>query len=97
VDLARLPQRVFYGIGMMCDDREKNARRAIWPCSPLFPVSYRGGSESESRRKPRLAEAKGPSNSQQVDRSRTIYLDVGDAESWNVLASGVGEGLVEAG
>ena len=82
---------------MMCDDRQKNARRAIWPCSPLFPVSYCGGSESESRRKPRLAEAEVPSNSRQVDRSRTIYLDAGDAESWNVLASGVGEGLVEAG
>ena len=25
------------------------------------------------------------------------YLDMGDAESWNALASGVCEGLVEAG
>jgi hypothetical protein len=82
---------------MMCDDRQESTRRAIRPCSALLPVSYCGGSESESRRKPRLTEAELLSNSQQVDRSWTIYLDMGDAESWNALASGVCEGLVEAG
>jgi len=94
---ARFAERILYGIGMMRDHRKENARRAIRPGSPLFPVSYRGGSESESRRKPRLAEAEVLSNGQRADRSGAIYLDLGDADAWNALASGVCEGLVEAG
>src|ERR1035437_1085426 len=94
---ARFAERVLDGIGVMRDNCKENARWAVRPCSPLLPVSYRGGSEPESRRKPRLAEAEVLSNRQRVDRSRAIYLDVGDADAWNALASGVCEGLVEAG
>src|ERR1019366_7467073 len=94
---ARFAERVFHGIGMMGDDRKKNARWTVRLGSALLPVSYCCRGESEARGEPGLAEAELLANCQNVDRSRAIHLDVGDADAWNVLASGVGEGLVEAG
>ena len=81
---------------MMGYDCKKNARWTIRLCSTLFPVPYRCGSESEARRELGLAQAEVLANRPNVDRSRAIYLDVGDAYAWNVLTSGVCEGLVEA-
>jgi len=66
----------------------------VRPCSQFLIVAAVNPNRAANRD---WLEAEVLSNSQQVDRSRTIYLDAGDAESWNVLASGVGEGLVEAG
>src|ERR1017187_9422730 len=82
---------------MMGDDCQKNARWAVGLGSALLPVSYRCSGESEARGEAGLAEAELLTNRKHVDSSRAIRLDVGDADSWNVLASGVGEGLVEAG
>jgi len=97
VESARFAKGVFNRLGMVRDHCQENARWPVWPCSSLFPVPDCRGSESESRGKPRLAEAEAAPDGRHVDRSSVIYLDVGDAESWNVLASGVCEGLVQAG
>lgn len=82
---------------MMRDDGKEDSRWAIRLCSALLPVSYRRGGEAESRRKPRLAEAEAPPNRRQVDWRWAVYLDAGNTDAWNALASGVCEGLVEAG
>jgi len=82
---------------MMGDDRKKDSSGTIRLGSALLPVSYRRGSESEARGELRLAQAELLANRAHVDGSGAIYLDVGDADAWDVLASGVCESLVEAG
>ena len=65
--LARFAERIFYGIRMMGNDCEKNARWTIRLCAALLPVSYRCRSESEARRKPGLAEAEFQTHGSYID------------------------------
>src|ERR1035441_9282488 len=82
---------------MMRDNGQEHARRTIRLRAALFPIPDGRGCKSEARRELGLAQAEFLANSPHVDRSRAIHLNVGDADAWNVLTSGVCEGLVEAG
>ena len=81
---------------MMRDNRQEHARRTIRLRAALFPIPDGRGCKSEARRELGLAQAGLLANSPDVDRSRAIDLHVGNTDACNVLASGVGEGLVEA-